>query len=150
VGDLHTVIVDIANSRVSGSRFYNLWLNNVSPLTNLRVNVQDSDLSGSSSGVAVAFDQQPTATTASALIDLGGGALGSRGGNCISGGALLDLEAARYNVAAEHNWWGASSGPAPGKVASTTPGFTIDTRSPLRREPAACGGERDRDDDRDR
>jgi hypothetical protein len=82
------------------------------------------------------------ATTASAILDLGGGALGSRGRNCLFDGALLDLEAMRYNVAAEHNWWGAPSGPAPGRVVAS-PGFTIDTSSPLHHPPSACGGDDD-------
>ena len=144
-GNLHTMIVDIDNSRVSGSRFYNLWLNNVSPLTSLRINVQDSDLSQSSSGVAVAIDQQPTGATTSALVDLGGGALGSHGKNCIFDGALLDLEATGFNVAAEHNWWGAATGPAPGKVVASA-GFHIDTSEPLKHAPAACGGDDDEND----
>jgi hypothetical protein len=144
-GDLHTMVVDIHNSRISGSRFYNLWLNNVSPLTDLRVNVQDSDLSSSTSGVAVAIDQQPTGATASALVDLGGGALGSHGKNCIFDGALLDLEATGFNVSAEHNWWGAAKGPAPGKVVASA-GFRIDTSDPLKHAPAACGGDDDNDD----
>ena len=141
-GNLHTMIVDIDNSRISGSRFYNLWLNNVSPLTSLRVNVQDSDLSQSSSGIAVAIDQQPTGSTTSALVDLGGGALGSRGRNCIFGGALFDLEASDFNVSSEHNWWGSAQGPAPGKVLASA-GFRIDTSDPLKRAPAACGADED-------
>lgn len=146
VGDIHTIVVNIDHSRIAGSRFYNLWANNITPLTNLKVRVQDSDLSGSTNGVAVAFDQQPTATTASAILDLGGGALGSRGRNCIFDGALLDLEAMRYSVAAEHNWWGVASGPAPGSVMATPSGFIIDTSQPLRHAPSACGGD---DDDND-
>ena len=138
VGDLHTIVVDIDNSTINGSRFYNLWINDVTPLTNLKVRVQDSDLSKSSSGVAVAFDQQPTGATANAVIDLGGGALGSEGRNCIFGGAIFDLEAARYNVVAEHNWWGSANGPTAGKVVETAPGFNIDAFSPLRRAPSAC------------
>jgi hypothetical protein len=144
-GDLHTMVVDIHNSRISGSRFYNLWLNNVSPLTDLRINVQDSDLSSSTSGVAVAIDQQPTGATASALVDLGGGALGSHGKNCIFDGALLDLEATGFNVSAERNWWGGAKGPAPGKVVASA-GFRIDTSDPLKHAPAACGGDDDNDD----
>jgi hypothetical protein len=137
-GDLQDFVVEIDNSTISGSRFYNLWINTVTPLTNLKVRVQDSDLSGSSSGVAVAFDQQPTGATANAAIDLGGGSLGSEGRNCIFGGEIFDLEAARYMVAAEHNWWGSANGPEAGKVVETVPGFFIDASSPLRRAPPAC------------
>lgn len=137
---MHTIVVNIDNSPINGSRFYNLWVNDVTPLTNLKVRVQDSDLSVSSSGVSVAFDQQPTGATASAVIDLGGGALGSDGRNCIFGGAIYDLEATRYNVAAENNWWGSARGPLPGKVVETAPGYKIDASSPLRHAPPACDG----------
>jgi hypothetical protein len=140
VGNIHTVIVNIDNSTINGSRFYNLWVNNVTPLTNLRVRVQDSDLSVSASGVPVAFDQ-PTGTTASAVIDLGGGTLGSDGRNCIFGGAIYDLEATQYNVAAENNWWGSARGPLPGKVVESVAGYNIDTFKPLRRAPPACNEE---------
>jgi hypothetical protein len=102
--------------------------------------VQDSDLSVSSSGVPVAFDQ-PTGTTVSAVIDLGGGTLGSDGRNCIFGGAIYDLEATQYNVAAENNWWGSARGPLPGKVVESVAGYNIDTSKPLRRAPPACNGE---------
>jgi hypothetical protein len=140
VGNLHTIVVNIDNSKINGSRFYNLWVNDVTPLDNLKVRVQDSDLSTSSSGVAVAFDQQPTGATASALIDLGGGALGSDGRNCIFGGAIYDLEATRYNISAENNWWGTAKGPQPGKVVESVAGYKIDASTPLRRAPSACDG----------
>jgi hypothetical protein len=137
-GNPHTIVLDINDSTISGSRYYNLWLNDLTPLTNLRVRVQDSDLSLSSSGVAVAFDMQPTGATANALIDLGGGALGSNGRNCIFGGLIYDLEARGYNVFAENNWWGTPSGPPAGKVVASPAGYTINDSSPLRRAPPAC------------
>jgi hypothetical protein len=116
-----------------------LWINDVTPLTDLKVRVQDSDLSVSSSGVAVAFDQQSTGGTANSVIDLGGGALGSRGRNCIFGGAIFDLEATAYNVSAQNNWWGTASGPQSNKVVESRPGFKIDDSEPLMHEPPACG-----------
>src|SRR5260370_36982237 len=90
--------IDIERSRISGSEYYDLWLNNVTPLTNLQIRVEDTDLSTSLGGVAVAFDQQPTASTGSYVIDLGGGALGSRGRNCIFGAAIYDPETNGYNL----------------------------------------------------
>jgi hypothetical protein len=141
VGPPHTVVLDINNSTISGSRFYNLWINDVTPLTNLKVRVEDSDLSGSGSGVAVAFDQQSTGGTSTAAIDLGGGALGSHGRNCVFGGAIFDLEAAGYNVSARNNWWGAAGGPQQNKVVETHPGFRIDSGDPLNHVPPACGGD---------
>jgi hypothetical protein len=137
-GNIHTIAMDIRNSTSSGAQFYNLWVNVVSPLTHLSVKVQDSDLSVSASGVAAAFDLQPTGTTTNYAIDLGGGALGSAGRNCIFGGALYNLEATGYNVSAEHNWWGTASGPPSGSVIESEPGFAIDTSKFLQRPPLAC------------
>ena len=138
-GNPHTISLDINRSTISGSRYYNLWVNDVTPLTNLRVMVQDSDLSVSGSGVAVAFDMQPgTGGTTSSQIDLGGGALGSAGRNCIFGGAIYNLEATGYNVSAEHNWWGTASGPPSGTVIESEPGFKIDTSAFLQQVPLAC------------
>ena len=135
----HTVLLDIKHSKISGSRYYNLWIDNVTPLTDLKVRVEDSDLSMSTSGVAIGFDQQlATASTMTPKIDLGGGVLGSRGRNCIFGGALLDLEGTGYNVAAEHNWWGSPAGPQAGKVTASPPGFSIDSALPLAEQPP-CG-----------
>ena len=136
-GEPHTVSIDIERSRISGSRFYNLWMNNVTPLTELDVRVEDSDLSASQSGVAVAFDQQPTGSTDSAVIDLGGGALGSKGRNCIFGGAIYDLETKGYAVTAENNWWGSATGPDPAKVVATA-GGSIDDANWLTHSASAC------------
>lgn len=129
--------VDIDNSRVTGSRYYNLWINNLTPLGSLKVRAEDSDLS-SAGGVAVAFDQQPTGTTGAASIDLGGGALGSHGGNCIFGGEIYGLETTGYDVAAENDWWGAPGGPASGITSTTGPG-SLTTAPALTRPPHICG-----------
>ena len=137
-GDPHTVSIDIQRSRISGSRYYNLWMNDVTPLTQLSIRVEDTDLSTSLSGVAVAFDQQPTGGAGSYVIDLGGGALASKGRNCIFGGAIDDLETMGYSVAAENDWWGSTSGPVPGKVVAAA-GGSVDDANWLAHAPSACG-----------
>ncbi len=145
-GDPHLVSIDIERSRISGSRYYNLWFTEATPLTQLQVRVQDTDLSSTLSGVAVAFDQQPTGGTGSYAIDLGGGALGSKGRNCIFGGAIYDLETMGFNVSAAHNWWGTASGPVPGKVVASA-GGSVDDSNWLTHAPSACGGDADRHGD---
>ena len=136
-GEPHTVSIDIQRSRISGSKYYNLWMNDVTPLTQLAIRVEDTDLSTSLSGVAVAFDQQPTGGTTSYAIDLGGGSLGSKGRNCIFGGAIYDLETTGYAVSAEGNWWGSPSGPNPTKVVANG-GGTIDDSNWLTHASSAC------------
>ena len=137
-GNIHTIALDIRNSTSSGAQFYNLWVNVVSPLTNLSIKVQDTDLSLSKNGVAAAFDLQPPGTTTNYAIDLGGGTLGSIGGNCIFGGAIYNLEATGYNVFAKHDWWGTPSGPPAGTVHESKAGYTINDGSPLKHAPPAC------------
>jgi hypothetical protein len=136
-GTPKSISVDIERSKITGSRYYDLWVNNLTPLGSLSVKVARSDLSDSVSGVAVAFDQQPAGTTGSARIDLGGGSLGSVGENCIAGGVIYNLEATGYHVSAEHDWWGAPGAPAPGTTAST-PAGELDTSGGLLSPPAAC------------
>ncbi len=137
-GNIHTIAMDIRNSQSSGAQFYNLWVNVLSPQTNLSVKVQDTDLSLSKSGVAAAFDLQPTRTTTNYAIDLGDGTLGSSGGNCIFGGAIYNLEATGYNVFAEHDWWGTPIGPPAGTLHESKVGYTIKDGSPLKHAPPAC------------
>ena len=124
----------IDHSRISGSRYYNLYFTNLTPLGALQVRVQNSDLTTSKEGIVAAFDQQPTGSAKDVNIDLGGGALGSVGQNCISGGALFDVETNAYKVSAQNDWWGQAGGPAAGRLS----GQTIDTASPLSAAPAAC------------
>lgn len=124
----------IDHSRISGSRFYNLYFTNLTPLGALQVRVQNSDLTTSKEGIVAAFDQQPTGSAKDVNIDLGGGALGSVGQNCISGGALFDVETNAYKVSAQNNWWGQAGGPKAGRLS----GQAIDTGSPLAQAPAAC------------
>lgn len=137
-GNPHRIVLVINHSTISGSRYYNLWLNDVTPLTELSVMVQNSNLSGSQSGIAAAFDMQPTGGTTSPRIDLGGGPLGSSGGNCIFGGLIYNLEATGYNVYAKRDWWGSPNGPLAGSVHESTPGFTIFDDSPLTSAPPGC------------
>jgi len=133
-----TVSLDIDHSTISGSRYYNLWINDVTPLTTLLVKIEHSDLATSTSGVAVAFDMQPPdGDTTNVTIDLGGGTLGSHGRNCIYGGAIFDIQDTAYNVSAQHNWFGSASGPVAGKVSESSPGL-IDTADWLTHAPAAC------------
>ena len=125
IGGARTALFSWAYARNHGGKFI--------------LRVEDTDLSTSLSGVAVAFDQQPTGGTGSYVIDLGGGAGGSKGRNCIFGGAIYDLEATGFNVTAENDWWGSPSGPDPAKVVALG-GGSIDDANWLTHAPSACNG----------
>jgi hypothetical protein len=142
-----TIVVDIINSRVSGSHYYNLWINNISPLTNLNVKVQHSDLSRSLAGVGVEFDSFFGYAISNSIIDLGGGSLNSTGNNCFfPDSSINDLGATTTTtisgvptppahppssqyapvIFAENNWWGGGT-PTFGTGATNQPGFQIYT-----------------------
>ena len=146
-----TIVVDIINSRISGSHFYNLWINNISPLTNLNVKVQNSDLSRSLTGVGVGFDSFFGYAIANSMIDLGGGPLNSTGNNCFfPRSAINDLEttttttisgvptpppahpvSSQYSpvVFAQNNWWGGGE-PTFGTGPTDVPGSQVFTAQP--------------------
>ena len=69
------------------------------------------------------------------MIDFGGGALGSTGGNCFAGGVLA-ADVLRYAVAARGNWWGRPGGPAPGRTLVL--GGALDTGGALAAPPPSC------------
>src|SRR5690606_21539141 len=73
--------------------------------------IENSDLVGSSAFGFSIKDESPEATI---VIDLGGGPLGSKGGNRIIGAAKGAIRADKLNpMWARNNWWGG----APAKVA---------------------------------
>ncbi|MGH2952779.1 MAG: hypothetical protein ACRDK9_02000 [Solirubrobacterales bacterium] len=130
--------LDVDRSEVSGNRGSNLLAGAFNELGHLDVKIEDSDLSDSRGapgiGVAnVAFED--LGNTASSRIDLGGGALGSRGGNCLEGGPLA-ANVLGYDVSAESNWWGAEGGPGPGRTV--TAGGSLDTDPSLSAPAPSC------------
>jgi hypothetical protein len=120
VGPDNAITIDIADSKIHDNQYYNLWFRNFTILNNLFVKVQNTELTKAGQ-TNVAFDQEPGAYTVTDLVDLGGGALGSTGNNCIFGGGTYDAETTLYDVMARQNWWGAAGGPAPGKTSATPP-----------------------------
>jgi hypothetical protein len=129
--------LDVADTVITGNRGGNLAVRNFTRLERLKVKVQRSNLQlstgfGSSvSDLAV----EDLGTTSHAVIDLGGGALGSEGRNCIDGGAL-SADVVRYDVSARSNWWGQPSGPAP--LQTLVIGGSLDTARPLTTPPEWC------------
>jgi len=92
----------------------------------------DVRFSGTASGsVAITGNR----VTQHALIDLGGGPLGSAGRNCLDGGAL-SADVVRYDVSARASWWGQASGPAP--LQTLVVGGTLGAAAPLSNRPEWC------------
>jgi hypothetical protein len=129
--------LDVSDSRITGNQGSNVGVRNFTKLRRLEVTVERSNMSnskGMGSGLAN-FSAEDLGTTASAAIDLGGGALRSAGQNCNTGG-LLQADVLRYKVSARHNWWGKPGGPALGKTVVLLGG--LDTAEPLTTAPDSC------------
>jgi hypothetical protein len=131
-----SMTLDIAHSRIHDNAADNLLVANYTVLDALSVKVADTDLHGAGD-TDVAVDQKPGALTLAPVIDLGGGALRSAGGNCFFGATNLDAETTRYTVSARGNWWGAPG--APTKTAASPPVVSVlDTTAPLDAAPPIC------------
>jgi hypothetical protein len=124
----------VENSRIADNKLSNLRVVNATPISKLDGRVEDTDLS-ESAGTPVILEGLDTSGGTHPRLDLGGGSLGSRGHNCIFGGAQTDVEAVNYDLWAGHDWWGTPGGPAPGRTIAA--GSTIFDRAPL--TTAACG-----------
>jgi hypothetical protein len=125
--------VDVRNSRITGNALSNVRIANVTGVTELDGRFENTDLSASG-GTPIIREALDTSGTTRERLDFGGGALGSRGANCIFGGAGGDVLAVGGVLDMQRNWWGQPGGPAAGKVTSTG---TVDTGAPL--DAAACG-----------
>lgn len=136
-GPTTEVSLDLADSTITGNQGANLGVRNFTKLDRLKVKVERTNLSdskGVGSGIAD-FSAEDLGSTTSADIDLGRGALGSSGENCIVGGTL-QADVVRYRVAARANWWGQPGGPQLGRTVALLGSF--DTGDALPSAPEAC------------
>jgi hypothetical protein len=129
--------LDVADSTITGNHGGNLRIGNVAGLDELAVRVERTNLSGSRGiGSSPAnLTAQDLGTTGRPVIDLGGGPLGSRGGNCLGGGRLAALLLG-YDVHARGNWWGRPGGSGLGR--SIALGATLDAGAALDARPRGC------------
>jgi hypothetical protein len=137
-GPTRNLSLDVDRSVITGNRGGNLGIRNFTGLDALSVRVQRTDLAGSTSlGSAVAdLAVEDLGTTWTSTVDLGGGPLGSTGGNCLRGG-LLAADVVRCAVWARGSWWGAPGGP--GLLRTLALGGTLDSGESLGQPPEWCG-----------
>lgn len=136
-GPTKNLSLDVDRTTITGNRGANLGIRNFTKLDSLSVKVQRTNLSdsrGTGSGAAN-LSAEDLGTTSASAIDLGGGALGSTGGNCLHAGTLA-ADVVRYAVSARNNWRGQSTGP--GLLRTVVVGGTLDAGSPLATPPARC------------
>ena len=133
-GPSREIDVTVEDSEITGNRGANLGIRNFTALDRLAVRIENtefSDANRSGSGFAN-VEAENLGTTGSSAIDLGGGPLGSPGGNCITGAGMA-ASAIGYTLHAAGNWWGSPDGPAPGTVLGSVP-----TAPFLATPPAGC------------
>lgn len=128
--------VDISNSRITDNAFSNLLVGILTNLDRLDLKVENTDLRRAGSN-AVALRKVFGGEVADARIDFGGGALDSRGGNCVLGGAEFDVLSEGFDATMQRNWWGQPGGPQSGAIAQDAPD-AIDPTKPLAAAPALC------------
>ena len=125
---------DVENSRITANQLSNLRVGNVTPISELDGKIEHTDLS-QSPGTLVMLEDLDTSNSTRARLDLGGGALGSQGHNCIFGGGQADVSTIGYDLSARHDWWGAPGGPAAGRTVAVRGGVAY--QPPLAR--SGCG-----------
>lgn len=139
-GPTKNIALAVDASTITRNRGGNIGIRNYTGLENLTIKVQRTDLAGSSGrGSSVAdLAAEDQGTTDRSVIDFGGGALGSLGGNCVGEGLGSGLAAnvVRYDVSAQRTWWGQPGGPAP--LSTLVAGGHLDTSAPLAAAPAYC------------
>jgi hypothetical protein len=78
----------------------------------LHVKITDTEIARNGEPGA-SFEAQSTGigSIPDVRLDLGGGGLGSPGGNCLFGNGSGDVEATNLPVVAGHDWWGHPGAP---------------------------------------
>ncbi len=135
-GPVKELDFSIENSSITDNETSNLRVANATPVDQLDGLIENTDMR-SSDQFPILLENINTEGGPAPVLDFGGGPLGSTGGNCISGGGILDVLDARDSAFAEHNWWGQSGGPTAGRVEAV--GGTVNSGAPLSAAPAACG-----------
>ena len=122
-GPSREIDVSVSDSTITGNRGANLGIRNFTALDRLAVRVQNTEFSGAHRGGSgfANVEAEDLGTTGSSAIDLGGGPLGSAGGNCITGPGMA-ASAIGYTMYAAGNWWGDPAGPRPGSVLGSVAG----------------------------
>ncbi len=128
--------VEISHTSFRNNANNNIVLGVIATLRELELKVENSDFSVAGSN-AVALRKVYLGDVQQARIDFGGGELGSRGGNCISGGDPYDVLSEGFAAFMRHNWWGQAGGPEPARISQSVPD-SLETQFPLTSAPAHC------------
>jgi hypothetical protein len=132
------LLADITGSVITGNAKYGIHVANDTPMDALHVKIAGTEISGNGGrGASFEIPTSALGSPTDVKLDLGGGDLGSSGGNCLFGNGAADVEANSLPVVADQNWWGQSGGPQPGQTATGGTG-TISSSGGLSAKPS-CG-----------
>jgi hypothetical protein len=131
-GPIKLVSFKIENTQLTHNSLSNLRVANVTPIAQLDGMIANSNLAHSYGAPLVFEGLDPGGTHA--LLDFGGGALGSPGENCFFGGQPLTGELVGYTVSAKHDWWGQPGGPTATQLLRV--GDNLLTTDPLAKAPS--------------
>src|SRR5947208_2457776 len=112
-GPAKQIVADISHSVITHNAKYGLHVGNFTPMALLHIKIADTEITGNGEPGA-SFEAQATgiASVPDVRLDLGGGGLGSSGGNCLSGNGSADVEVTNLPVVAHHDWWGHPGAPS--------------------------------------
>ena len=137
-GPTKALVARISHSTIAHNARYGIHVATDTPIDALHVGVAFTSITGNGEPGA-SFEAQALAVggVADERIDLGGGALGAAGGNCLTANGSADVEATNLAVLARRDWWGAAGRPKAGQVATHATG-SVDTAGTLSARPP-CG-----------
>jgi hypothetical protein len=106
-GPAKALVADISHSVISQNAKYGLHVATDTPVNLLRVKIASTEISRNAEpGASFEAQSAGIGTVPDLRLDLGGGTLGSSGGNCLFGNGSGDVEATNMPVVARKNWWG--------------------------------------------
>ena len=118
-GPARKLVLDVRHSVIANNAKYGVHSYYLTPMDRLHVRIADTRITGNGEPGA-SFETQGTGIggVPDLKIDLGGGALGSPGGNCLLGNGAGDVEATNLPVVAKRAWWGQAGGPKSGQTVT--------------------------------
>ena len=139
-GPARELVADIEHSLIAHNAKYGLHIVNATPMERLHVKVANSTITGNAEPGA-SFETEATGIggVPDVRIDLGGGGLGSPGGNCLFGNGSGDAEATNMPIVVRRDWWGQAGAPKPSQTVTHGIG-SIDSSGALAGPPGCPSG----------
>ncbi len=135
-GTTDLLTATITNSEIVDNAKYGFHAATYSQVDRFDVKIERTEITRNAQPGA-SFEA-PLANQFGGRFDLGGGALGGVGRNCLYGNGRADVEATNLKVVAKLNWWGHPGAPTSGQTTASWLLGKVTTDSGLASKPA-CG-----------